>query len=202
MRLLVAVLASLVLGQALAQATATPRATDPSLIFDLLGTINTIEVSLPDEVRHVFVIAMHEGEVVLTADREATAETATVAVSAGALVEVVDCPLLLFADLEFFRRDGRGHSGNRATACPTLEEASPIRTGWSPLATFRGSLNLPLDTWLAVEAFGLPMLDPTEDADAIGSDVVFYLYVSSLAGEDLPDPPSYETWDEVRNAFR
>lgn len=199
----VALLTLVFLGHVLAQATATPRATDPSLIFDLLGTVNTIEVSLPEEVRHVFVIAMHEGEVVLDADREATAKTATVAVTAGALVQVTDCPLLLFADLEFFRRDGRGHSGSRATACPPLKEAGRVRASiMSPLATFRGSLDLPLDTWLAVETFGVTTPNPTEDAGAIGSDVVFYLHLSTLAGEGLPDPPSYETCEELRNAFR
>lgn len=202
MRAMTALLAALALGSVAAQSTATPRATSPGLIFDLLGTVNTVEVSLSEEVRHVFVIAVRERDVVLRADREATADTASVAITAGALNQAVDCPLLLFANLEFLRHDGSGHSGNRATMCLPLEETGADRTHWSPLATFRDSLDLPPDTWLAVETVGVPTRSSTVESDAIGSDVVFYLRLSTTEGNTLPEPPAYETWGELRAAFR
>ena len=202
MKVPLALLTLLVLGHAFGQATATPRATDSSLIFDLLGAANTIEVRLPEEVRHVFVIAVQEGHVVLRAEREATAETAAVAVTMGALADVRTCPLLLFADLVFERRDGREHSGTRATMCLPIEEAEGVRMSWTPLATFQGSLDLPLDTWLAVETVGVRTPASAADADAIGSDVVLYLRLGTGTGDTLPDPPSHETWAEIREAFQ
>lgn len=197
-----ALLVALALGNVLAQATATPRAPNPSMIFDLLGTANAVEVRLSGEVRHVFVIAVREGDVVLRADREASAGAATVAVTAGALNEAMDCPLLLFAELEFLRDDGCGHSGNRATMCLPLEEVGADRTHWTPLATFRDSLDLPLGTWLAVEAVGVPTRASIAESDAIGSDVVFYLRLSTTEGNTLPEPPAYDTWSELRAPFR
>jgi len=183
-----------------AQATATPRDTDPNLIFDLLGTVNSFEVAVPDEVLHAFVVAVQGEEVLLESGRNTEGEDVTLHVSAGALAEVTGCTLLLFTNLDFIREDGL--SGNRATRClPPEAEHKVLPGGESPLTTLRDPLDLPLDTWLAIESFALEGSAPSEDPAATRNYVIFYLYLSTDDASEMPALPTYATWQEVQRAF-
>ena len=200
MRTLFALVAVLGLGHSLAQVSATSHAINPGLIFDLLGTANAVKVGLSGEVRHVFVAGIRKGEVLVDAARVVSAESDRLVATAGALTGVLDCPLLLFVDLELLRPSGR--AGSRSRACLSSEAGSLVRTGSSPLTNVRGSLELPLNTWLAVEAAGVPASSSVAEQDDLGESVVFYLYLSSEEGDALPDLPTYENWDELFDAFR
>lgn len=89
-RILVTLYVTLALGQVLAQAVAVPGAVDSGLIFDLLGTANAVEVTVSEEIDHVFLVAVHQGEIVMDAGREVTEDVHTVTFSAGALMAVRD----------------------------------------------------------------------------------------------------------------
>ena len=90
MRILVTLYVTLALGQVLAQAVAVPGAVDSGLIFDLLGTANAVEVTVSEEIDHVFLVAVHQGEIVMDAGREVTEDVHTVKFSAGVLMAVRD----------------------------------------------------------------------------------------------------------------
>lgn len=201
MRILVLLLVCLSSAPAWAQATATPRDTDPNLIFDLLGTVNSFEVAVPDEVLHAYVVAVQGQEVLLEGGRDTRGEDVTLHVSAGALAEVTGCALLLFSNLDFLREDGL--SGNRSTRClPPEAEDKVLPGGESPLTRLQDSLSLPLDTWLAIESFALESSMPSEDPGATRNYVIFYLYLSTQDDGEMPALPTYETWQEVQEAFR
>lgn len=194
-------LACLACAPALAQATATPRDTDPNLIFDLLGTVNSFEVAVPDEVLHAYVVAVQGEEVFLEGGRDTKGEDVTLHVSAGALAEVTGCALLLFTNLDFIREDGL--SGNRSTRClPPETEDKVLPGGESPLTTLQDSLDLPVDTWLAIESFALESSMASEEPGATRNYVIFYLYLSTEDDGEMPALPTYESWQAVQEAFR
>lgn len=201
MRILVLLLALMTTSPAWAQATATPRDTDPNLIFDLLGTVNSFEVTLPAEVLNAYVVAVQGQEVLLEAGRQTDGEVITIHVSAGALAEVSGCAVFLFTNLDFLQQDGL--SGNRTTRClPPDSEERVLPGGETPLTTLRDSLELPLDRWLAIESFALTGSSAEEDPAATAGFVVFYLYLSTQDEQGLPPLPEYATWQEVQEAFR
>lgn len=200
LKVLAALLACLAVAQAWGQATATPQDTDPNLIFDLLGTVNSFEVTLPASVKHAFLVAVQYDAALLEASREAGTEGMALTVAAGALAEVTGCSVLLFADLEFATEDAI--SGNRATRCLPPEDEKRIKPTWEgPLATLNEPLEVPLDRWLAVEAFLVEPSDSGEDPTSVSSNVVFYLYLSTQDTDETPELPRYVSWDEMLGAF-
>ena len=197
---LTALLACLVMTYAWGQATATPKDTDPNLIFDLLGTVNSFEATLPATVKHAYLVAVQGDAALLEATREAGVEGMALTVAAGALAEVTGCSVLLFADLEFATEDGI--SGNRSTRCLPPEDEKQVRPTWEgPLATLNEPLELPLDRWLAVEAFVLEAPDAEVDWTTVANNVVFYLFLSTNEADETPELPGYASWDELLGAF-
>lgn len=200
MQVFIIILAYVATAHAWGQATATPKDTDPNLIFDLLGTVNSFEVNLPATVKHAYLVVVQGDAALLEATRQAAVEGMTLTVAAGALAEVTGCSVLLFADLEFTTEDGI--SGNRSTRCLPPEEEKQVRPTWEgPLAALNEPLELPLDRWLAVEAFVLEAPDAEVDWTTVANNVVFYLFLSTNEADETPELPGYASWDEMLGAF-
>ena len=133
--------------------------------------------------------------------RDTEGQDVTLHVSAGALAEVTGCALLLFTNLDFIREDGL--SGNRSTRClPPEAEHKVLPGGESPLTTLQDALDLPLDTWLAIESFALEGTALSDDPAATHNYVIFYLYLSTEDSGEMPALPTYVTWQDVQQAFR
>jgi hypothetical protein len=212
-RIVAALLLCLHLTLVSAQAWASLRDVDPNLIFELLGTANTVQVELPSEVDGIFVYGMKGDELVAelnraVADAGAPPGTRLDAVfSAGAIAfaDGADCAFLAFARLALQEASGREYAISLSRRCIQREaEESRLftflpRTG--PLESTVGPVELQLDRWLAFEAFGVSV--PGEPAPTGGPEeaTIFYLYLATDDPRQAPEPPSYTTWQEIREAY-
>lgn len=206
MRRLVISLLGLALGCAAAQAPATPRTVNPDLIFALLGSANTIAIDVPEGVQHLYLAAMLDGEVVLEDDRALTTRRGgelTATITAGALGPANDCPLQLFFRTGLENADGREFASGTTVRCHLPSDdvpAQPARVS-SPLGFLPFARDLPLNTWLAMEAARPQLAGSAFDPESLAGMVVFYLYLSTEDATAPPMPPTFTTMKEIREAF-
>jgi hypothetical protein len=196
-----------------AQARASLRDVDPNLIFELLGTANTVEVELPPEVAGIFVYGMKGEELVVELNRAVAGVDAPrgarldAVVSAGAIAfaDGADCAFLGFARLALREASGREYAINLSRSCIQRgAERSRLftfipRTG--PLENTVGPVELPLDRWLAFEAFGVNVAGEPAPTGGPEEVTIFYLYLDTDDPNQAPEPPSYATWQEIREAY-
>ena len=200
MKRIAAVFVALALGSTYAQALATPGETDPSLIFALLGTAKTLGIQVPEDVEHLFVHVMYQGESVLSDDRPVTERNGAMphaVVTAGAMSDANGCPLLLFAGTAL-EEQGQPFASGHSTYCLVLEGSPSVRR--APLSApwvFERPVELPLDTWLAFEAARVDVPGQTFDPDDPSQAIVFYLHLSTEEAGTDPETPSFETWHEI-----
>lgn len=182
----------------LAQAPAASAPTDPDLLYDLFGTVNTLELQLPTEVTHLHLLAQRGHDTVLAADAPVPDGARRATVTAGALSELADCPLTTFLRIELRRDTGDPARRALTRTCLDIDQGSSVMTTRDVRLSRPGPLpELPLDTWLVLEATGL--INGARDADALEDDLVFYLHLTTRT--EAPGPPDYDTWTHARNAL-
>lgn len=192
---------------ATAQAPATPRATSTNLLFQLLGTANTIEIAVPAEAQHLYLTGMLNGEAVLTHDRSLTERRGGVlnaVVTAGALGNANGCPQLLFAHSSLEDASGNEFAAGTTSTCrEQAGDATVRRAHLLPSLNMRGTRELPLNAWLALEAVrtGRASDASREDLESLDDVVVFYLYLSTSAESSPPAAPTFTTLREISAAF-
>lgn len=205
MRRLVIPLLGLALSLAVAQAPATPRTVNPDLIFALLGSANTIAIDVPEGVQHLYLAAMLDGEVVLEDDRALTTRQGgelTATITAGALGPANDCPLQLFFRSGLEDADGREFASGTTVRCHLPSDdvsVQPARVS-SSLGFLPFARDLPLNTWLAMEAARPQTAGSAFDPDSLAGMVIFYLYLSTDDATAPPAPPAFTTMKELREA--
>jgi len=186
---------------ALAQAPAAATAPDATLLFELLGSANAITVDLPEEVREVLVVGMHDGvvHVAVESSIDATAGPWRIEVTAGGVTAVGRCAATAFARIVLVDAVGRPGGGRASMRC--FDEAEPylfakLHTG-VPLFFIGSVTDLPLDTWLAFQAMrvGGPTLEVPADA------FVFYVYLNTSGERDDVGAPDYDTFAAIARAF-
>src|SRR5690625_2082450 len=121
-----AVMAALLIGTAIAQTTARAATPDPALIFQLLGTVRTIELDVQEQVHTLHLATFHGSEAVRSVSYAVQHDTYTMALSMGTLARLGDCPLLLFTDLVQTRPAGSGQS--QSVTCLVLPDIRTVRS--------------------------------------------------------------------------
>lgn len=124
----------------------------------------------------------------------------TTVITAGAIGRTNGLPPQLFFHTSLEGADGRPFaSGTTIRRYEQARDAPAQRMGVpSPLLRISGCRDLPLETWLAVEAVRLGAPTPSLDPETLEGVVVFYLYLSTKDGTAPPATPVFRTWKGIR----
>lgn len=210
MRSVLVLLSTVIAAVAVAQAPASPRPVSPDLILELLGTGHAIEIEIPSDVERVLLFGILGGEVRLEQDKmisgqvRAEREGAIIAVgSAGALNGGGACAVLAFARIVLVDAEGREFSVGTSGHCLHEETSHAVRSGPQPvLKRSRGPHDLPLDTWLPLEAVWVwSQGGPIGSPEDLSNVLIFYLYLDT-SGDDLPDLPTFTNWGDIQSAYQ
>ncbi|MEX2540802.1 MAG: hypothetical protein WD314_03305 [Trueperaceae bacterium] len=204
MKPLIAAAAATAVSVVLAQAPATKTDLEPGLLFDLLGSGNAIELELPDRVLQLFVVGVLNDEALLSLDVDlATNPGSRAVVSAGGLNGVGHCAAMSFGRIELTPADGRGGYSSTSTHCLDESSASRFRGMLvpGPLSRAGHDAVLPFDTWLLFEGVLVEQEDIGPVGEEPGKALLYYIYLNSGDLVDMPDRPTYSTWDEIIQAF-
>lgn len=201
---LLGLLAGCMLSFALAQTPARATDVDPSILFELLGSVNAITIDVPSDVHRLFVMAMHQDEVLLSLDAEVpfSLDPIHASIQGGGLTGVGHCPTMAFARIELARE--RGRSVRLQSTCLETPDA-PQRTVGSilvpgPFGQQGFEVDLPSETWLLFEA--ARFIDGVVGGGGPKDVLAFYVLLRTDDHADPPEPPGFETWEEVQEAFQ
>lgn len=197
-------LVGLAFGLAAAQAPATPGSASTDLLFNLLGTANTINIEVPAAAQHLYLAAVLDGETILAHDRSLTerrGQTLTATVTAGALSNANGCPLLLFFHSGLADASGREFATGTSSYCRERTNDIAVRRAHmpSPLLLSRAR-ELPLDTWLALEAVQSEPTTSWNETGSLEGMIVFYLHLSTSKETSPPEAPAFMTSAEIAAA--
>ncbi len=194
-------------GAAIAQAPATSRTISADLVFALLGGMaNSIAIEVPEEVKHLYLSAVQDGEVLFEHDRKLTGtgrSSVTVTVTAGSIGNTSGCPLKMFLHSALEDAEGVLFASGTTVHCRHNAVSDVVRPAYvkSPLRSLSLARELPYDRWLALEAVSVDDSPAIKDPESLDGVVVFYLYLSTGADGVHPPAPEYVSQDEIFRAF-
>jgi len=172
-------------GIVFAQAPVTRAEIPADVLLALLGSGRAIEISLPDDVRVVHVVAAQGNAVVVERRTDVGAgpegRADSIVVSVGGLGAMLRCPLLVFVHVSR-ERAGRALGGGMTTTC--IEVNGPVALWPAPRPGLRET-SFDVGTWYAIDGFWPTDVTLSAPQPTPEDLVVFHVYLAT----DDTDPP-------------